>query len=153
MVSCEPFEDSIIKYYSRSAIKPSISPSHLRTSTLFSACRSCLLFYRSLASAWKIILKIKIYDSLPWASKGLSLAWHEKVTVSDEILCMCQPRHSDHVISEHIQGERQICSYISASMENKNDLCSKTVCIVFSVSAEPAQTDINENWLTACWLQ
>lgn len=28
---------------------------------------------------------------------------------------MCQLTHSDHVISEHTQGERQICSSISAS--------------------------------------
>lgn len=83
--------------------------------------------------------------------------WHDMK--SDSFwwnLCMCQAKRSDHVISEHIQGERQICGSIFASdtsVKNKiTYIAMATVCIVFSLSrAEPAQTDINEK-LVECLL-
>ncbi len=66
-------------------IKPSVGFSHLRTSTLFSARRSRLLFHQSLPSvreiAWKQILWLSSLKS--FKRPPLGMTW--KVTFSDEI--------------------------------------------------------------------
>lgn len=80
-----------------------------------------LVFCRSLPSVWNIIWKKKITMSLfpvcQWKSfkrPPFGMTW--KCDSFWLHFCMCQPRHFDHVKSEHIQGERQLFCSISASL-------------------------------------